>query len=116
MRSRSCAVYVRYVTCGERRGDGELAVQAKGYGLFRIRTTLAAGAQTLTLNLRANWASQYQGATASGGGEDIPALIDDTEATNWGRTGATPDVRGSQVTVDLSGARVRSAACRSARC
>jgi hypothetical protein len=84
-------------------GVYEFAVQAKGYGLFRIRKTLAAGAQTLTLNLQANWASQFKGATASGDGADVPALIDDTEATNWGRTGATPDVRGSQVTVDLSG-------------
>src|SRR5918999_342856 len=65
--------------------------------------SLAAGASTIAINLQANWASTHKGATASGDGVQHTDLIDDTEATNWERTGAEPNVSGSQVTVDLSG-------------
>jgi extracellular elastinolytic metalloproteinase len=84
-------------------GTYEFVIQAKGYGHVRIRRTLAAGATTLTQNLQANWASIHKGATASGDGVRHTSLIDDTEATNWERTGAQPNVAGSQITVDLSG-------------
>ena len=84
-------------------GTYEFVIQAKGYGHYRLRRNLAAGASTLTINLQANWASVHKGATASGDGVRHNDLIDDTEATNWERVGAEPSVAGSQVTVDLSG-------------
>ena len=49
-----------------------------------------------------NRASVAKGATATGDGDRHDDLIDDTEGTNWERTGAVP-VQGSQVTVDLEG-------------
>jgi hypothetical protein len=87
-------------------GTYEFVVQARGYGHVRVRRTVSAG-QTLTLSvpMRTNRASSAKGATATGDGAQHAQLIDDTEATSWDRTGAQPDVRGSQVTVDLQGAR-----------
>ena len=84
-------------------GTYEFVIQAKGYGHVRLRRNLAAGATTISMNLQANWASTFKGATASGDGVRQVDLIDDTEATNWERTAAAPNVGGSQVTVDLSG-------------
>jgi hypothetical protein len=84
-------------------GTYEFVVRAAGYGHARIRQTLKAGAARVTVAMQANWASSAQGATASGDGTRHGALIDDTEATNWERTGAQPNVGGSQVTVDLGG-------------
>jgi extracellular elastinolytic metalloproteinase len=89
-------------TAGFVPGTYEFLIQAKGYGHVRLRRTLV-GAATITLNLQPNWASTSKGATASGDGVRHAHLIDDTEATNWERTGAQPDIGGSQVTVDLGG-------------
>lgn len=85
-------------------GTYELVVQAPGYGHLRLTRTFKAGqTTTLTLALKSNWASKAKGATATGDGTRFADLIDDTESTNWERTGAQPDIRGSQVTVNLSG-------------
>jgi len=87
-------------------GEYELVVQARGYGHVRLRRTFTAGTTpTVTVAMRTNRASAAKGASARGDGADHGELIDDTEATSWDRTGAEPDVRGSQVTVDLQGAR-----------
>ena len=93
-------------------GTYEFVVHAPGYGHLRLRRNFAAGASTtVTAELPTNRASRSKGATAAGDGEDHDELIDDTERTSWDRTGAEPDVRGSQVTVDLQGGvqRIRSA-------
>jgi hypothetical protein len=85
-------------------GTYELLVHAPGYGHLRLTRTFRAGqTATVRLALRTNWASAAKGATATGDGIRHADLIDDTERTNWERTGAQPDVRGSQVTVNLSG-------------
>jgi hypothetical protein len=87
-------------------GTYEFVAHARGYGHVRLRRTFAAGSTaTVTFELRTNRASRHKGATATGDGQDHLELIDDTEATSWDRTGALPDVRGSQVTVDLQGGR-----------
>ncbi len=87
-------------------GEYEFVVQARGYGHVRVRRTLSAGRPvTITVPMRTNRASSAKGASATGDGTQHAQLIDDTEATSWDRTGAQPDVRGSQVTVDLQGAR-----------
>jgi extracellular elastinolytic metalloproteinase len=89
-------------------GTYEFTAHAPGYGHVRLRRTFAAGeAPTVTIELPTNRASRSKGATASGDGEEHEELIDDTEATSWDRTGAQPDVRGSQVTVDLQGGAQR---------
>ncbi len=85
-------------------GTYRFVVTAPGYGHLRMTRTIAAGQTvTQTLRLRPNWASQAQGATATGDGVRHDDLIDDTESTNWERTAAQPSVRGSQVTVNLGG-------------
>jgi extracellular elastinolytic metalloproteinase len=85
-------------------GTYELVAHAPGYGHVRLTRSFGAG-QTVTvaLPMRTNWASRAKGATASGDGTRFADLIDDTESSNWERTDAQPDVRGSQVTVNLSG-------------
>jgi hypothetical protein len=89
-------------------GRYELVANAPGYGHIRLTRSFAAGATaTVTLRLRSNWASAAQGATASGDGVRHGDLIDDTESTNWERTGAQPNVGGSQVTVNLGGTGVQ---------
>jgi extracellular elastinolytic metalloproteinase len=85
-------------------GTYELVANAPGYGHTRFRLTLSAGSnRTVTISLPTNVASREKGAVATGDGVEHDALIDDTEATNWDRTGAAPDVRGTTVTVDLAG-------------
>ena len=92
-------------------GTYEFLVVADGYGHFRFQRTFTAG-QTATIIpwVRRNWASKTD--TGSGAGAVVAAnsdgvnhanLIDDTEATQWQRTGALPTVAGSQVIVDLAG-------------
>jgi extracellular elastinolytic metalloproteinase len=89
-------------------GTYELVASAPGYGHLRFRLTLAAGqTKTVTLSFASNWASGDRGAKASGDGTNFANLIDDTESTDWERTGTT-DVRGSQVTVDLAGSQPRT--------
>jgi hypothetical protein len=93
-------------------GTYEFVVHAPGYGHLRLRRTFGAGGSpTVTAELPTNRASLAKGATATGDGEDHEELIDDTERTSWDRRGATPNVRGSQVTVDLQGGvqRIRRA-------
>src|SRR4051794_35716423 len=89
-------------------GTYELTANAPGYGHVRFRLTLAAGqAKTVTLSFASNWASKDRGATATGDGTNFANAIDDTEETDWERTGTT-DVRGTQVTVDLAGSQPRT--------
>jgi hypothetical protein len=89
-------------------GTYELTANAPGYGHLRFRLTLAAGqAKTVTLSFASNWASKDRGATASGDGVNFANAIDDTEETDWERTGDT-DVRGTQFTVDLAGSQART--------
>jgi extracellular elastinolytic metalloproteinase len=93
-------------------GTYEFVVHAPGYGHLRLRRTFAAGSSpTVTAELPTNRASLSKGATAAVDGEDHEELIDDTEGTSWDRRGAQPNVRGSQVTVDLQGGvqRIRRA-------
>lgn len=89
-------------------GAYDFVVQAPGYGLVRFSHTFAAGATTLTIALPTNWASTANDASAAGDGANLDGLIDDTEATNWESTGSA--VAGKQVTVDLSGRHVITAA------
>ena len=89
-------------------GTYEFVANAPGYGHVRLRRSFTAGSSsTVTFELPTNLASRSKGATASGDGQDHEQLIDDTESTSWDRTGAQPDVRGSQVTVDLQGGAQR---------
>ena len=91
-------------------GTYRVLVQAPGYGHKRMTITVKEGAQTITLPLRTNFASLERGAEASGDGGNFGAIIDETEATNWGSIEGTPrdpaeapTVPGKQVTVDLVG-------------
>jgi extracellular elastinolytic metalloproteinase len=90
-------------------GTYELVANAPGYGHLRVSETFRAGKKaTVTLRFQTNWASAAKGATAAGDGVRHGHLIDDTEGTNWERTGAVPDVAGSQVTVRLGGTGART--------
>ncbi len=85
-------------------GVYEFVAHAPGYGHVRLTRHVGAGETvTIAFSMKTNWASTSNGATASGDGTRFTDLIDDTEATNWERTGAQPNVQGSQVTVNLSG-------------
>jgi extracellular elastinolytic metalloproteinase len=86
-------------------GDYEFVANAPGYGHVRFRETLAAGATSITIPFQTNHASKANGASATGEGAELDALIDDTEATNWDFDGAGTDVDVAQpeVTVDLAG-------------
>jgi hypothetical protein len=85
-------------------GTYEFIAHAPGYGHVRFTRTLTAGSGvTVSIPMRTNRASAAKGAVATGDGVRLEALIDDTEGTNWERTGAMPNVSGSQVTVDLQG-------------
>jgi hypothetical protein len=89
-------------------GTYELTANAPGYGHLRFRLTLAAGqTKTVTLSFASNYASKDRGATAAGDGTNFANAIDDTEETDWERTGST-DVRGTQFTVDLAGSQART--------
>jgi hypothetical protein len=87
-------------------GTYEFVANAPGYGHLRFRETFAAGeTRTVTFSMSSNRASLTRGATASGDGVRHNDLIDDSEGTNWERTGA--QAVGSQVTVDLEGTAPR---------
>jgi extracellular elastinolytic metalloproteinase len=105
-------------------GTYEFVATAPGYGAVRFRHTVRAGVgQTVTLRMAANVASKSQGATASGNADPVmngtrevlsaaqvrERLIDDTEATQWQaaavESGASWNVDGRQITVDLAGTR-----------
>ncbi len=87
----------------------QLLVRARGYGLARSSVTVGAGqtvAKSVTQAL--NLASATNGATATGDGGNLGALIDDTEATNWAVLARTPNARGARVAVDLAGTTART--------
>jgi extracellular elastinolytic metalloproteinase len=67
------------------RGYNFVAV-APGYGhvRFAVRNLSPGQNRTISIHFPTNWASQSQGATASGDGESHASLIDDSEGTNWG--------------------------------
>jgi len=72
----------------------------KGLGHKRFTQPIYLGGNaTVTAVLPANLASSTAGATITGDGAALPALIDDVESTIWT---ATAGVAGKQVTVDLA--------------
>ncbi len=88
-------------------GTYDFLVRADGYGLRRVEDVAVSGsgALTLTVSLPTNLASQMNGATASGDGTRLSALIDDSEGTNWESAGSP--IAGKQVTINLAGTTPR---------
>jgi extracellular elastinolytic metalloproteinase len=88
-------------------GTYEFVAQARGHGHVRFRQAITAGTRTITINMPANHASQSNGATAAGDGENHQDLIDDTEGTNWDDPSGGGPVNETQpqVTVKLAGPR-----------
>jgi hypothetical protein len=85
-------------------GRYRFIAQAPGYGMFRFKARVVAGkTRKVTVKMQKNLASSNLGAGITGDGINQISLIDDTEDTNWAVTGATPNVKGSQATVDLVG-------------
>jgi hypothetical protein len=84
-------------------GTYDFLVRANGFGLRRVEDVVVSGTgtQTLTVTLPRNLASSAAGASATGDGARLPALIDDSEATNWESAGSP--ISGKQVTIDLAG-------------
>ena len=81
-------------------GTYEFVARANGFGATRLTATVRAGQlRDLTVNMRENLASGASGATATGDGTNLAALIDDTEASNWASLGSP--IAGKQVTVRL---------------
>jgi len=81
-------------------GTYELVARADGFGHARTTLTVGAGqVRDLPVSMPLNLASSAGGATASGDGTNLGALIDDTEATNWASLGSP--IAGKQVTVRL---------------
>jgi hypothetical protein len=88
------------------QGRYKFNVRADGYGQTRFKVKAVAGrTRKVVVKLQKNLASKTNGAAASGSGTDHELLIDDTEGTNWGALGVTPNVKGAAVTVDLAGGR-----------
>ncbi len=94
-------------------GSYELLIQAPGFGHQRL-TLNVTRSRTYSLVLQSNWASEVYGSTATGNGlpsgdvdrdRNLQALIDDTEETNWARSGRVQGANGSEVTVDLNARR-----------
>jgi extracellular elastinolytic metalloproteinase len=87
-------------------GTYDFLVRADGLGHTRVEDVAISGTgtQTLTVTLRRNLASAANGATATGAGVRLGALIDDTEATNWESAGSP--VADKAVIVDLAGDEV----------
>ena len=86
-------------------GTYDLLVQAPGYGHKRETLTLKSN-QVIEFTagpLFPNLASSVRGATASGDGTNLAALIDDSEATNWASLNSP--IGGKQVTVQLDPSR-----------
>jgi extracellular elastinolytic metalloproteinase len=81
-------------------GTYELVARGDGVGAQRLTATFGAGERrNLNASMDANLASSANGATATGPGLNVGALIDDTEATNWASLGSP--VAGKAVTVRL---------------
>lgn len=75
----------------------------EGFGHRRFTATIGSSRRTLPVAMSRNQAAAVNGATATGDGTSQPALLDETEATNWQSVQAP--VAGRQVTVDLAGDR-----------
>jgi hypothetical protein len=86
-------------------GTYEVLARADGFGAqrFSVTVTAARRPRNLPVRMRPNLASTHNGASASGDGVNLDALIDDTEATNWAALGAP--VAGREVTVRLDPTR-----------
>jgi extracellular elastinolytic metalloproteinase len=87
-------------------GTYSIVTQADGFGLRRFRLEASGtGTVNLAFYMPPNWASETNGATASGDGANFDALIDDTEGTTWDATtsGTNVNVSRPQVTVNLAG-------------
>jgi hypothetical protein len=86
-------------------GTYRFLAAGKGLGSKRFTQPIYLGGNaTVTAVLPANLASSTAGATITGDGTALPALIDDVESTVWT---ATAGVAGKQVTVDLSDAKAQ---------
>ena len=86
-------------------GTYKFLAVGKGLGHKRFTQPIYLGGNaTVTAVMPANLASSTAGATATGDGVSLPALIDDAEGSVW--TG-TEGVSGKQVTVDLPGDRAQ---------
>ncbi|GAA4627697.1 hypothetical protein GCM10023196_040960 [Actinoallomurus vinaceus] len=86
-------------------GRYRMVAQAPGHGMARFTARVTSGShRTVRVRLPRNLASAAGGATATGDGVDLGALIDDDEGTTWASLGSagTP-VAGRQVTVRLAG-------------
>jgi hypothetical protein len=80
-------------------GTYSFIARGDGFGAARFTADLKPGqVRDLPVNMPRNLASTSSGATATGDGTGLDALIDDTEATQWTATG-TPN--GKQVTIRL---------------
>ena len=92
-------------TASMEAGNYALVAQAPGHGMTRFSAHVTAGShRTVRVKLSRNVASAAGGATASGDGVDLGALIDDDEATTWAYLGAQAEpVAGKGVTVRLAG-------------
>jgi extracellular elastinolytic metalloproteinase len=86
-------------------GSYSFVAQAPGHGTSRFTARVSAGShRTVVVRLPRNLASAAAGATATGDGVDLGALIDDDEGTTWAFLGAQAQpVAGRQVTVRLAG-------------
>jgi extracellular elastinolytic metalloproteinase len=81
-------------------GTFDVVARGNGHGLVRDTLTVVSGATIdLETAMPTNLASAANGATATGDGSALTALIDDTESTNWASLGSA--VAGKQVTVEL---------------
>ena len=81
-------------------GTYEMLARGRGFGHVRTTLTVRAGQlRDFAVNMPLNVASSANGATATGDGVNLGALIDDTEMTNWASL-ASP-IAGKQVTVKL---------------
>ncbi len=81
-------------------GSYEFVARGNGFGSKRFTFSLNPGqVRDMPVNMSRNVASSSSGATASGDGVNLGALIDDTEATNWASLAGA--VLGKQVTVRL---------------
>jgi extracellular elastinolytic metalloproteinase len=83
-------------------GTYEMVARANGFGHVRTTLTVRAGQlRDFAVSMPLNLASSANGATATGDGVNLGALIDDTEITNWASLGSP--IAGKQVTVQLDG-------------
>jgi extracellular elastinolytic metalloproteinase len=87
----------------DRYQNYNFVANAPGYGhvRFMIKKLKPGETRIVTIQFATNYASTTQGGSASGDGSLFTNLIDDTEATDWGSTGAP--VQGREVVVDLAG-------------